>query len=375
LFAQVNNKTFDAESIYATFFSGESLQNHDAYAVEHINKLYVEKPLGLEEDDLVPSSLIVAATIQGQKSSQPFKALFDPSSDNTFLHERCLPPGATPKVAATNTGRTIAGTFVTTRLVKMEKMVLPEFHQSRKIDLQECRVFNAECPYDIIVGRDFLRKVQMILNFESMTISAFGDTIPMKNKNFYENPFASLMEIVKNYDNYDDDEEIHSSFHNATKTILESMYEKADVDLVAEQQTHLSSEQQARLLSILQKRTKLFSGKLGHYKGKKMDLELIPGEVPVHQKPYPVPHAHQEVFKKELDRLCELSVLERVGETEWAALTFITPKKDGKVRWVSDFRELNKCIKGKIYPLPKIQDVLRRRKGYKFFTKIDISMQ
>jgi hypothetical protein len=38
----------------------------------------MEKPLGLEEDDLVPSSLIVAATIHGQKSSQPFKALFDP---------------------------------------------------------------------------------------------------------------------------------------------------------------------------------------------------------------------------------------------------------------------------------------------------------
>jgi hypothetical protein len=72
----------------------------------------------------------VAATIQGQKSSQPFKALFDPGSDNTFLHERCLPPGATPVVAATNTGQTIAGTFITTRLVKMEKMVLPEFHRS-----------------------------------------------------------------------------------------------------------------------------------------------------------------------------------------------------------------------------------------------------
>jgi hypothetical protein len=42
---------------------------------------------------------------------------------------------------------------------------------------------------------------------------------------------------------------------------------------------------------------------------------------------------------------------------------------------VSDFRKLNKCIKQNIYPLPKLQDVLRRQKGYKFFTKIDISMQ
>jgi hypothetical protein len=29
LFAQTNNKTFDAEIIYATFFSEEPIQNHD----------------------------------------------------------------------------------------------------------------------------------------------------------------------------------------------------------------------------------------------------------------------------------------------------------------------------------------------------------
>jgi hypothetical protein len=147
LFAQTNNKTFDAESIYAMLFLEEPIQNHDSY-MDHINTLYVEKPLGLEENDLVPSSLIVATTIQGQRLSQPFKALFDPGSDYTFLYERCLPPGATPTVAGTSTGRTLAGTFVTTRLVKMERIILPEFHRSWKINFQECHVFNTECPYN-----------------------------------------------------------------------------------------------------------------------------------------------------------------------------------------------------------------------------------
>jgi hypothetical protein len=51
------------------------------------------------------------------------------------------------------------------------------------------------------------------------------------------------------------------------------------------------------------------------------------------------------------------------------------PSKNGRIHWVTDLRESDKVVRCQQYPLPIIQDILRKRTGYKFFTKIDISMQ
>ena len=96
----------------------------------------------------------------------------------------------------------------------------------------------------------------------------------------------------------------------------------------------------------------------------KIHLELKPDAQSHHAKPYPVPHIHHKLFLAELQRLIDSKVLAKCGASEWAAPTFVTPKKDGRVRWVSDFRILNKNLKCKIYPFPQIQDILHRRKGY-----------
>ena len=54
---------------------------------------------------------------------------------------------------------------------------------------------------------------------------------------------------------------------------------------------------------------------------------------------------------------------------------FHNPKKDGRIRWISDLRQLNKVVVQKQYPLPIINDILPKRTGYSHFSKLDISMQ
>jgi hypothetical protein len=109
---------------------------------------------------------------------------------------------------------------------------------------------------------------------------------------------------------------------------------------------------------MLIKHEPLFDGTLGCYPHKKIHLELLDGVEPVHQKAYPVAHVHQEELLRELKNLVKIRVLERCGATEWASPIFIIPKKDGRIQWVSDFRQLNAVITHKQYPLPVIQDVL-----------------
>jgi hypothetical protein len=82
-----------------------------------------------------------------------------------------------------------------------------------------------------------------------------------------------------------------------------------------------------------------------------------------------------KTFKKELDHLVRIGVLAAQQESKWASPSLIIPKKDGRVRWISDLRQLNKVIRRKRYPLLTISDILRKQSGYKFFTKLDFSMQ
>ncbi len=119
----------------------------------------------------------------------------------------------------------------------------------------------------------------------------------------------------------------------------------------------------------------MFDGTLRVYPHKKVHIDIDPNAKPVHSRLYPVPQIHLKTFKTELNHLVEIGVLAAQQEREWASPSFITPKKDGRVCWISDLRQLNKVIRRKQYPLPIITVILCRCSGYKFFTKLDVSMQ
>eukprot|EP00804_Cyclotella_cryptica_P027321 CCRYP_019628-RA/>CCRYP_019628-RA protein AED:0.81 eAED:0.81 QI:0/0/0/0.5/0/0/2/0/195 len=118
----------------------------------------------------------------------------------------------------------------------------------------------------------------------------------------------------------------------------------------------------------------LFSGKLGDWDCKPVSLQLKEGAQPYHGRPFPIPKKHIEITKREVQRLCDLGVLKWQDDSEWASPTFIIPKKDNTVRVVSDFREVNKRIVRKPFPIPKISTVLQELEGFTYATALDLNM-
>ena len=144
------------------------------------------------------------------------------------------------------------------------------------------------------------------------------------------------------------------NYATGTNKIKQAKYESISPKEVAAQCVHLSSQQQLQLQNLLQDFPKLFSGQIGRYNKSKFTLELInPNTAPIFCKPYPIAQTHMQVFLQEFKHLIDKGVLEHVPRSEWAFPTFIIPKKDGRVRWVSNFRKLNKYLKdqGTSYPV------------------------
>jgi hypothetical protein len=77
---------------------------------------------------------------------------------------------------------------------------------------------------------------------------------------------------------------------------------------------------------------------------------------------------------KKIDRLVAIGVLKWQPLSMWASPSFIIPKKNHTVRTISDFRELNKSMVRKPYPIPQISTTLQELEGFTYVPTLDLNM-
>ena len=305
------------------------------------------------------------------------RALIDTGSDGTILLKKFTSSDFARKVlkSVPQTWNTKGGAFKTSRKADVS-FTLPEFGTQRTIRTQvfvDTSTKSKDIDYDMIIGSDLLTKLGIDVCFSTYTIHWDGMEASMKEARTLSN----RKELFNTYQEHLEPDSTKEATKRVIK-ILDARYEKANLDQVANAAEHLTSQQREQLLKLLRQYEDLFDGTLGEWNTQPVDFDLLPDAKPYHGKPFPVPKVHLDTLKKELGRLCNLSVLRKISETddsrEWAAQTFIIPKKNGTVRFVSDFRKLNRWLKRSPYPIPVIKDILLQLEGFTFASSLDLNM-
>ncbi len=203
---------------------------------------------------------------------------------------------------------------------------------------------NVKC--NIILGTNFLSNTGIKLNYSEGNMEWFDCSIPLCSPGGLD---------LNEFDDMEDMFHIHVKVKIFSEDwleclateILDAKYEKTDVVVVLKSLTHLNALQKADFLQVLQENNKMFDGTLGVYPHKKVHIDIGPNAKPVHSRSYPVPQIHLKTFKKELAHLVRIGVLSAQQESEWVSLSFIIPKKDGRVHWIKNLHQLNKVIRCK----------------------------
>ncbi len=156
---------------------------------------------------------------------------------------------------------------------------------------------------------------------------------------------------------------------------MDAKYDKADLaSIVKNNCPHLSTPHHNSLFALLLKFEELFDGMLGDWKLPPLSFELKEGAKPYHGRPYPIPKIHKATLMNEIDHLVSIGVLKWQPLSKWALPSFIIPKKDYTVCTILDFRELNKQIVRKPYPIPKISTTLQELENFTYATTLDLNM-
>ena len=221
-------------------------------------------------------------------------------------------------------------------------------------DIFELRLQALQPAYDLIIGADTMKKWGVILNFDVGSVTIDKQEIHLRTH-------ESLEEVNDQYSQFQAFVE-PSSTRQATRRVTENLdakYEKEDLHKVVQENCrHLSVAQRNKMLRLLLEFEELFDDTLGDWDTDSVNFELKEGAQPFHGRPIPIPKVHVKTLRNEVDRLAEIGVLVKQSSSRWAAPIFIIPKKDFTVCFISDFREVNKRIVRKQYPIPKVSTML-----------------
>jgi hypothetical protein len=218
----------------------------------------------------------------------------------------------------------------------------------------------SEDSYKVIMGRNIIISLGLIIDFKHGKL--LSDELELnlhcdspQSRELFEHSTSAV-----------------SAVESRVVKILDAEYKKSDLkDAVP---SHLNVSQCSALYSLLTKYEAIFEGKLGTMPGSSYRIPIRPDSKSFASKPFSIPHVHVQTVKNEIRRLVEIGVITPDVNSPWTSPCFIIPKKDGTVRFLTDFRRLNTQLERCPYPIPKISTLLQGIPKFFMVSSLDMSM-
>jgi transposase InsO family protein len=305
----------------------------------------------------------ILITINEKKGkTRTINCLLDTGASSSFIredqlsHNAILEPSATKFTTVKGKVQTKGTCTITFQIptLSSQRSITHKFHVLKTMN------------HKAIIGRDIMTNLGLNICFKNATIK--WDHLEAKFSDTQSQAELIQAKII----NTQAREPIHvQKMQENANRILDSKYEAMNPD---EKLQHLSPAQQESMKQILVEYKELYDGHLGKANGEPYHIPMKPNATPYYQKPFPIPLIHQATLKKEIERLISLGVLERDTHSPWGAPTFIIPKKNERVRLVTDYRQLNKKIQRQPFPIPRIAGILQDIGKPTYLTSIDMNM-
>ena len=249
--------------------------------------------------------------------------------------------------------QTLAGNFTANEEVKLHNILLPEFHKTRRLQTLMAKIFDNRCHYDMILGLNLMNHLGIMLDFNNKSMAWDGSTVAMCGYDQNQEPTTlatnllldvldsnleandSIILLDKPSDMNYQEKDVDPSRYK-TKTIHTSLYEPSNLQDIVDRCVYLLPSQHEQLYSLLTQFQQLFDRHLKSFKVPLVHLELIENPVLVRWRPYTIPTSCSAVLKEELSHLISIGVIKKAQCSKWIARTFIVPKKDGHVQWITD---------------------------------------
>lgn len=132
--------------------------------------------------------------------------------------------------------------------------------------------------------------------------------------------------------------------------------------------SHLTAQQAKEVQAVIP--AGLFSEQPGHTSLVEHDIPLK-DSTPVRQRMYRIPERLLMALQQELEVMKQFGVIER-SSSGWSSPIVLVPKKDGSICFCIDFRQVNAQSYFDAYPLPRLEDLIKRPGRAQFITTLDL---